>query len=431
MNCDLMVGAKVDVVNTTSKEVYEQLYPQYFTGSQPFDVEGTMFTVSWDVKEAPVFDLTPPPSLSEAALRAHLTEGPAAGRMAEGELAEHVAALRASLDGSTFQVRLDQVHIKVDSGDGNPVEEDVAVTVDVQASTSDTGLFSLNPFKATSEAPSKVDKIFLDKVVLPNVLDESRKVLSGITLPAPQIPGLALSTPVPVIQPQQAVAALNLAEHGTPQPPFPDSWPQSPFFALLGRDAVERIAQVATTYLEGKPFHAGDTKNIVIGTAYYKADITIHNVRCEVVWDDVPTVRVRTAVSGSGSAGINWVLGGSTDAFFDLYLEPDPTVTLTLAMSGTTLKATAVDVSSFGLKLVPRGSDIVSTIVSWVVDALSSTFGGIVGSALRGVEFPVGDFPAIPIDVEPVHLDVTPTGLSLARFGDALALQGDVTVSKR
>ncbi|GAA3030110.1 hypothetical protein GCM10020000_03450 [Streptomyces olivoverticillatus] len=249
-------GAKVDVVNTTSKEVYEQLYPQYFTGSQPFDVEGTMFTVSWDVKEAPVFDLTPPPSLSEAALRAHLTEGPTAGRMAEGELAEHVAALRASLDGSTFQVRLDQVHIKVDSGDGNPVEEDVAVTVDVQASTSDTGLFSLNPFKATSEAPSKVDKIFLDKVVLPNVLDESRKVLSGITLPAPQIPGLALSTPVPVIQPQQAVAALNLAEHGTPQPPFPDSWPQSPFFALLGRDAVERIAQVATTYLEGKPFHA-------------------------------------------------------------------------------------------------------------------------------------------------------------------------------
>ncbi|MEU1625634.1 hypothetical protein ABZ746_09960 [Streptomyces sp. NPDC020096] len=430
MNCDLMVGANVDVVNSTSKEVYEQLYPQYLTGQQPFDVESVTFTVSWDVKEAPVFDLTPP-SYSEETLRADLTAGRAAGQFTEAELTEHVAALRVSLDGSTFQVRLNQVHVKVDSGDGNPVEEDIAVTVDVQATTSDMGLFSLNPLKATANAPSKVDKIFLDKVVLPNVLDQSRKVLSGITLPAPQIPGLSLSTPIPVIQPQRAVAALNLAERGTPKPPFPDSWPQSPFFALLGRDAVERIAQVATAYLEGKPFHAGDSKDFLGSSAYYKADIAIHNVQCEVVWDDVPTVRAHMAVSGSGSAGINWIWGGSTDAFFDLNLEPDPTVTLTLAMSGTTLKATAVDVSSFDLKLVPTRGDIVSLIVSWVVDALSSTFGSIVGSALRGVEFPVGTFPAIPIDVDPVHLDVTPTDLTLTRFGDALALQGDVTVTKR
>ncbi|MEH6373190.1 hypothetical protein V7793_02320 [Streptomyces sp. KLMMK] len=430
MNCDLMVGANADVVNSTSREVYEQLYPQYFTGSQPFGVEGTTFTVSWDVKEAPVFDLTPP-AQSDEDLRAHLTAGAAVGAMTESELSEHVPALRASMDGSTFQVRLNRVHVKIGSGDGDPVEEDVAITVDVQAATSDTGLFSLNPFKATADAPSKVDKIFLDKVVLPNVLDQSRKVLSGITLPAPQIPGLPLSTPVPVIQPQQAVAALNLAEHGVPKPPFPDSWPQSPFFALLGRDAVERIAQLATGYLEGKTFPAGDSKNIGVGTAYYKATIAIHNVRCEVAWDDVPTVRVHTAVSGSGSAGINWILGGSTDAFFDLHLEPDPTVTLTLTMSGTTLKATAVDVSSFDLKLVPTRGDIVSLIVSWVVDALSSTFGGIVGSALRGVEFPVGTFPAIPIDVDPVHLDVTPTNLTLGRFGDALALQGALHVGKR
>ncbi|WP_144440676.1 hypothetical protein [Streptomyces roseifaciens] len=430
MNCDLMVGVNADVVNSTSKEVYGQLYPQYFTGSQPFDVEGVTFTVSWDVKEAPVFDLTPQ-AHSEAELRDRLTSGWAAGQVTEAELAEHVAALRASLDGSTFQVRLNLVHVKVDSGDGNPVEEDIAVTVQVQATTSDKGLFSLNPLGATADAPSRVDKIFLDKVVLPNVLEESRKVLSGITLPTPQIPGLSLSAPVPVLRPQRAVAALNLAEHGTPKPPFPDDWPQSPFFALLGRDAVERIAQVATSYLEGKTFPAGDHKDFAGSSAYYKADISIHNVRCEVVWDDVPTVRVHMAVSGSGSAGINWFWGGSTDAFYDLHLEPDPTVTLTLAMSGTTLKATATEVSSFDLKLVPTRGDIVSMIFSWVVDALSSTFGGIVGSALRGVEFPVGAFPAIPIDVEPVHLDATPADLTLSRFGDALALQGDVTVTKR
>ncbi|GAB2712545.1 hypothetical protein [Kitasatospora kifunensis] len=429
MDCDLMVGADVDIVNETAREVYGQLYPRYFTGSQPLDVEGVSFTVSWDVKAAPVFDLTPP-SRSEAALRAQLTEG-RAGRFSEAELAEHVGALGDSLDGSTFQVRLSLVHVKVDSGDGNPVEEDIAVAVQVQATTSQTGLFSLNPFKATADAPSKVDKIFLDKVVLPNVLDQSRQVLSGITLPAPQIPGLSLSSAVPVIQPQRAVAALNLAEHGIPKPPFPDSWPQSQFFALLSRDAVERIAQTATAYLEGKTFPTSDHKDFLGSSAYYQADISIHNVRCEVVWGDVPTVRVHTSVSGSGSAGIKWVWGSSTDAFFDLHLEPDPTITLSLAMSGTTLKATAVEVSSFGLKLVPTRGDIVSMIVSWVVDALSSTFGDLVGSALRGVEFQVGTFPAIPVDIDPVHLDVTPTDLTLARFGDALALQGTVTVTKR
>ncbi|MFF7725439.1 hypothetical protein [Streptomyces sp. NPDC008001] len=430
MNYDLMVGADVGIVNETSREVYGQLYPRYFTGSQPFDVEGTTFTVSWDVKEAPVFHLTPP-AQSEDALRAQLTTGGAAGRLTEAELGEHVAALRDSLDTSTFQVRLPLVHVKVDSGGGNPVEEDIAVTVDVQATTSGTGLFSLNPLKATADAPRKVDKIFLDKVVLPNVLEQSRAVLSGITLPAPQIPGLSLSTPVPVIQPQRAMAALNLLEHGIPKPPFPDSWPQRPFFALLGQDAVERIAQVATAYLEGKTFPAGDHKDFAGSSAYYDATIAVHNVRCEVVWADEPAVRVHAAVSGSGSAGIKWIWGTSTDAFYDLRLEPDPTVTLTLAMSGTTLKATAVDVSSFDLKLEPTRGDIVSMIFSWVVNSLSSTFGDVVRNALRGIEFEVGTFPAIPIDVDPVHLDVTPADLTLVRFGDAIAVQGDVTVTKR
>lgn len=427
MNCDLMVGADVDVVNEVAEEVYEQLYPRYFTGSRPLDVEGASFTVTWDVKEAPVFDLTPPARTDES-LRAHL----AAHRVPEADLAEHTAALAASLDGSTFQVLLNRVRITVDSGDGDPAEEDAAITVDVQATTSGTGLFTLDPYKATADAPSKVDRIFLDKVVLPNVLDQARQVLAGISLPAPQISGLALSVPVPVIEPGQAMAALNLAEHGTPTPPFPDSGPDSPFFVLLGKDAVERVAQLATASLDGQPFHADDSEDVLGSTGYYKADVTMSDVRCEVVWDDdVPSVRVTTAVSGSGSAGIDWFWGSSTDAFFDVTLEPDPVVTLTLGADGTTLNATAADVSSFDLKLTPTSGDIVSAIVSWVVDALSSTFGGIVGDALRGLKFPVGTFPAVPIDVDPVHLDATPTELELTRSGDAVVLQGRVSITKR
>ncbi|MEV4921439.1 hypothetical protein [Streptomyces roseoverticillatus] len=429
MSYDLAVGADVSIVNKAAEEVYGQLYPRYFTGSQPYDAGGTPVTVAWDVKTAPVFDLTPS-ARSEKELRAHFTEGAAAGRFTDDEATEYAAALHGSLDGSTFQVVLRQVHVTVDTGSGSLVEGDVTVTVDVQATTSPSGLLTLNPLKAVASDTSQVQKVILDNVVLPAVLDQSRQVLSGITLPKPHIPLLDLSVPVPVIQPQRAVAAMNLVEHGIPQPPFPDSWPTSPFFALLGTDTVRRIAEAATAYLEGKTFPAGDSKGFGVGTGYYKATIAVHQVRCEIVDTGIPTVLVHAAVTGSGSAGINWFWGGSTDVFYDLRLEPDPTVTLTLSMSGTTLQATTDSVSSFDLKIYPHG-DIVSVIASWVANALSSTLGGLVGNALRGIEFDLGSLPSIPIDVDPVHLDVTPSGLTLGRFGDALSLQGDVSITKR
>ncbi|MFI9202906.1 hypothetical protein [Streptomyces sp. NPDC053048] len=428
MSYDLAVGVDVSTVNRAAEEVYSQLYPRYFTGSQPYDAGGTQVTVTWNVKTAPVFDLTPV-THSEEELRAHFAQG-GAGRFTEDEVAEYATALRNSLDGSTFQVVLRQVHVTVDTGGGDLVEGDVTVTVDVQATTSPSGLLTLNPLKAVASDTSKVQKIILDNVVLPAVLDRSRQILSGIKLPKPDIPLLDLSVPVPVIQPQRAVAAMNLVEHGVPQPPFPETWPTSPFFALLGKDTVQRIVQAATAYLEGKTFPAGDSKDFGVGTGYYKATVAVHDVQCEVVDTDVPTVRVHAAVAGSGSAGINWVWGGSTDVFYDLRLEPDPTITLTLSMSGTTLKARTDSVSSFDLKIYPHG-DIVSVIASWVANALSSTLGRLVADELHGIEFTLGSLPAIPVDVDPVHLDVTPSDLTLGRFGDALSLQGDVSITKR
>ncbi|GLF93253.1 hypothetical protein [Streptomyces yaizuensis] len=437
MTYDLAVGADVSIVNRVAEEVYGQLYPQYFTGSLPYDAGGTPTTVTWDVRTAPVFDLTSP-AYSDEELRAHFTQGAAgpsgAGRsvrFTEDEVAEHAAALGASLDGRTFQAVLHQVHVTVDTGDGEDlVQGEVTVTVDIQASTSRSGLLTLNPVKAVASDSTEVQKVILDNVVLPAVLDQARGILSGIEVPAPDIPLLNLSAPVPVIQPEQAVAAMNLVEHGVPQPPFPDDWPTGPFFALIGTDTVQRITEAATAYLEGQSFPAGDSADFVVGTGYYQATIVIDEVRCEVLDTEVPTVSVQASVTGSGSAGIKWLWGGSTDAFYDLRLEPDPTVTLTLSMSGTTLTATTDRVSSFDLEIYPH-DDLVSIIASWVADALSSTLGGLVGDAFQGIAFTLGDLPAVTIDVDPVRLAVTPTDLSLGRFGDALSLQGDISIDGR
>ncbi|MER5770264.1 hypothetical protein [Streptomyces sp. NPDC001985] len=430
MSYDLAVGADVGIVNRVAEEVYGQLYPRCFTGSEPYDDDDVPTTVTWDVKSAPVFDLTPP-SYSDEELRARFTENGGARRLTGEEVAEHAAALGASLDGSTFQVVLSPVHVTVDVGEGEDlVEGDITVTVDVQAGTDRSGLLTLNPVKAVASDTSEVQKVILDNVVLPALLAQSREILSGITLPKPDIPLLNLSSPVPVIQPERVVAAMNLVEHGVPQPPFPESWPSGGFFALLGTDTVQRIAEAATTYLDGMPFDAGDSEDFGIGTGYYQATVAIHQVRCEVVDTEIPTVRVNASVTGSGSAGIEWLWGGSTDAFFDLALEPDPTITLSLSMSGTTLKATTESVSSFDLRIYPH-DDLVSVIASWVANALSSVLGGLVGDAFDGIDFTLGDLPAVPIDVDPVHLEVTPVDLALGRFGDALSLQGDVAITRR
>ncbi|MEO3973535.1 hypothetical protein [Streptomyces sp. CAU 1734] len=428
MTYDLAVGADAATVNVVAYEVYDRLYPRYFTGSQPYDAGGTPVTVTWDVQAAPVFDLTPA-AHSARELRDRFARG-AAGRLTEDEVAEYAGTLHQSLDGSTFQVVLNEVEVVVDAEDENLVDAVVTVTVDVQASTSVSGLLTLDPVRAVASDTGDVQRVILDNVVLPAVLDQARRILSGISLPKPDIPLLDLSAPVPVLEPEQAVAVMNLVEHGTPRPPFPDSWPRSPFFALIGTDTVQRISEVATAYLEGMSFPAGDSMDFGIGTGYYQASVVISQVRCEVLDTEIPAVSVRAAVTGSGSAGIDWLWGGSTDAFYDLALEPDPVITLTLSLSGTTLKATADSVSSFDLEIYPH-DDLVSVIASWVADALSSTLGGLVADALRGVEFTLGELPAVTVDVDPVRLDVTPVDLTLGRFGDTLTLQGDVSVTSR
>ncbi|MFF8959824.1 hypothetical protein [Streptomyces sp. NPDC014894] len=425
MTYDLAVGADVGIVNRAAEEIYDQLYPRYFTGSEPYDAGDAPITVTWDVRTAPVLDLTPP-GYAEHELRARFAEG-GAGRFTEDEAARHAGVLRASLDGSAFQAVLRQVHVVVDTEGGNLVEGDVTVTVDIQASTSSSGLLTLNPVRAVASDIGEVQRVILDNVVLPAVLDQARRILSGVTLPQPDIPVLNLSTPVPVIRPGRAVAVMNLMEHGIPQPPFPDDWPTGPFFALLGKDTVQRITEAATAYLDGTPFNAGDSEDFGIGTGYYQATIVVDRIRCEVVDADIPTVRVQAAVTGSGSAGIDWLWGGSTDAYYDLRLEPDPVVTLALSMSGTTLTATTDSVSSFDLEIYPH-DDLVSVIASWVADALSSTLGDLVGEALRGIGFTLGDLPSVSVDVDPIRLDITPTDLTLGRFGDALSLRGDVSI---
>ncbi|WP_040820620.1 hypothetical protein [Nocardia jiangxiensis] len=420
---DVAVGLSTDTLNDIIGHVYQRQYPQYWRDSTTFTQSGTTYELSWDVVQVPVFDLKS--VVDHDALAADVVGD---GELAEITRAELLRSVAATYESQVFHLDFPQVKLTL-TMNGTPAQDTATVQIAASVDTSGNDLV-LEPLSATVSTGYKFpDWVYNDKVV-PIMLDAARRLLAGVPVPIPEIDGITLTQPVVVVTADHLVCTANVAGGSLPSQQA-ESWPDEPFFVVLGPDAVRAVTAIGTRDLEGHTEKPHDETNVGIGTAYYKATITMYDLRVDGQVSDDRTISVAATVTGGGSAGINWILGGSTDGFFDLDLTPDPVATVQLDLDDTKLSAKTTGVNDFDLHLTPTSGDIVSVVLSFVANALSGYISPYVRDALTGLSFDVYTVPTLHVDVDTVRFDATPLNLRLSADDGTVAIGGRLEITDR
>ena len=421
---DLAIGLDATSMNTAAAAIYTQIYPTLFTGKQSVAKDGLNFDVSWDVKSAPTFDLSPPPN--PAAIIADHLALPAAQGHFPVELAKVQDALLAELQDQVFQMKMSDVALTV-AGGGASATDKVAVDIFVRAS-SIGGVLALAPLKAVGTTESPSDQWFINAVLLPQAMKLATTLLSCIHLPPLTYPGLMMTAPAIFVDDQRIIAMANIA--GKPVPvPQPGAWPQSPFFALMSNDAKIRVAQANTASVIGKGSGKHGNLNIGIGTLYYTAEFKVLSVA--FADSTANSLHFTGEIGGSVSAGIK--IGCTKFGLnYQLFSSPEPSGTITLSGNGDTgVVARTSRLSTFVLVLNPSGSPIewiLSAATDPLLQTLTAAFSPLITTIFNGISFAAFDIKPFPFDYDQVHLKAQPENVQIGDFQGLMAVTGTVAV---
>ncbi len=423
-NFDMAVGIDGNTMDQGSTTLYQKLYPKLFKGSQTITLEGIEFTVGWDVQSAPTFILSPPAN-AEALLRSHLM-GMAAHYPVDSKAM--VDTYFTAMGGSIFQMSMADVEMTV-SGGSNSGTDKVSVTIVVEANSAG-GKMTLNPIKATGKTTNPSDQSLLNKVILPQAMNMARTILSGINLPPLKFGSVQLTAPALIVSNNHIVALANLAGKSVPSAPFPSSWPQQPFFALLSPEAKIEMAKMSTSYINGKQFGKSGKLGFKIGDLHYNANITMGNLTIS----DAGATSIHFSTTGTGNVGAGIKIGCSNIGLnYDLYAKPGISGTISLSIvNGVDIQAETSNLDTFVLIMKPTGNPvewILSAVTDPLLQVIAAAFSPLITKLFDGYKYNTGPLPSIPINVEGVSLTATPSGVSLSSYNGMMLASGNVTIS--
>jgi hypothetical protein len=422
---DLAIGIDAATMNQAGAVVYKQLYPRIFSGSEKIDKDGFEFNVSWDAKTAPTFVLQPPPK-GLTLLRAHLLGQVEAPGVSATDL---VNAYVASLENSVFQMILEDVALTV-AGGGESGTDQVKVTIVVQADASG-GKMSLRPLKAFGETSNPSDKWFINNVLLPQAMTIGETLLSGITLPPLSFANIQLTPPTLIVSQDHVIAMANLAGKGSPSPPFPTSWPQGAFFAIMSEEAKLAVARAGTASINGKRIDHGTTIGIGIGDVHYNASAIINNLQINPGSPGGTDFAFSASINGNVNAGIK--IGCTTFGVnYNLLAEPTPHGTISLSFNGSMVHAMTSQMSTIVLVLIPNGSFLewlLSAITYPILQSITAIFSPAFTQIFNGIGFDVFQLPTVPFNLDSVHLSVQPTNVHFSSFAGLTTIEGAASIS--
>lgn len=423
---DVAVGLDAATLSQATAAAYHQLYPRVFTGSQHVEKEGIDFDVSWDVTAPPTVALGPPPD-GRAIVADHLA---AHAQPPEGvTLDELIDAYVATLEPTTFRIVADAMTMTIEGG-GEHGTAPVTVTLYAQVDSSG-GHLTLRPLKATGTTDDPTDEWFLNNVILPEAVTVAQQLLPAVDLPPLSFGDVALTPPAVDLTPSHGVALAALAGEPVPTPPFPTSWPSSPFFVVMSDRAKLAAGRAGTSSVVGETFGDTGKVDIGIGTAKYGATARIAAVDVGPGKSGAPELGFEAVITGNVHAGIKI---GCTDfgVNYTLYAAPRPKGTIGLEVSGTEVRARTHHLDTFVLLITPDGNPVqwlLSALTTPLLQAVAAAFSPLITKAFEGLSFPVMALPTVSIDTSGVHLAVTPTDVRFASFDGMTSLEGAARIT--
>ncbi|MEU9059814.1 hypothetical protein AB0D13_13360 [Streptomyces sp. NPDC048430] len=423
---DIAVGLDEAAMSQAMAAVYHQLYPDVFTGSQLVDKAGLVFDVSWDVTAPPTVALGPPPEgrrIVAQHLGAHLDPPPGV------TVEQLVDAYVTTLEHTTFRVVADDMTMTIQGG-GEHATVPVKVVLYVQVDSFGPHL-RLRPLKATGTTGNPTDDWFLNNIILPEAIKVAQEFLPEIDLPPLTFAGVGLTAPAADVTPRHVVALAALAGRPVPTPPFPENWPQSPFFAVMSDEAKLAIGRAGVRSMVGRTFGDSGKVNIGIGTAEYAATARIAAIDIRLADQGAPQFAFNAAITGNVRAGIT--IGCTTFGLnYTLYAAPPPTGRIGLELSGTRVSARTQHVNPFVLLLSPDGNPIewlLSALTAPLLQTVTAVFSPLITKAFEGLAFPVTTLPSLTLDTSGVRLVVTPADVRFATFAGRTSIEGTARIT--
>jgi len=422
-------GLNQQVLNNMSKNIYDSLYPDFFKGQKEID-KFNIKTVSWDITQAPVFDLNPSEK-TKMFLKEQLNKS-----VTDTTL---ISQLEAYIDESviTFELSVPTFEVTIELTNGTtsqPINSSIDVYLQAQITTDNK--LTAEIIKAEINIDDEPTLVWiLNNLVLPEVEDQLNKTLmQGIQLPQLKFGGVTLSTPVPVLNNQTLLVFAALSSQGATVPPAPGSaWPQDKFFALSDETLIETVT---SEVLKNTQKSGTASKKISIIKLSASYNVGVNNPGVQFAGGSNLTVNVDAF--GGGSVKVKADFGiWKPSVTLGLNIKASPKVNGQVQVDSSNdvnVKFLSVDDFKVTLELsgIPSWLD---KFISEIISFLTKPIAQLIGSLLTGISFKVYQIPEFNIDTDGIKLDILVSDIGINTMTDSgnkelLDVTGNVDVEK-
>ncbi|MFF8912851.1 hypothetical protein ACF08M_05860 [Streptomyces sp. NPDC015032] len=255
---DFAIGLHADSLNSGLAKLHDR-HRAVFRGTESGTFDGIGCTFGWDFLKPPELTLKKPDAgLWSTMLKAQgITELPDSGVL---QLHAPQLQVNGTLAGDALPQGVSDVKVAVQAR----VEDGAVVVVPL-------GVW-------LSEIPDAYTRALVDHVIVPNVLDQAKSLLSGLRLPVQDFFGQQIAL-TPVLLDVTGTHLVLAATAGTGQAPAAGpsggsatAWPTGKqVFVLLGRDLLARLLQGALDQWRGKQLAKDDRTLTGVASVWWKA----------------------------------------------------------------------------------------------------------------------------------------------------------------
>ena len=423
MSFDLAIGVNGAELNTASPAIYTKLYPKVFTGSQKSSYLGIDYTVGWDVKVAPTFDLSAPSSdeflinqLRDRALTDALDT-----KLQE---APNLSAVASAIP--TFTVHFSEVDISIQGGVTVNLKLDFTANCSVQI-TGNILSFDVNSVTVAQQS-DPVQNYLVQHIVAPQIQSILQDLFKGITIPPISVEGIDLSVPSVGIVNNSVIAAVNLLASGTPPPPDSSTpWPASPFFALLGNNVVQKVMENALASATNNFSNHGSGGDHWAGY-HWSYGLSLRSPQTSI---SGTSIDLKVSLGGEVSGGVEVVYVPLTLGLKAGTIPSPIEASLGIKISGTSAEIVMQDVHTFTIYVTPNSVPgwVLGWLVTAIVNGIVLSITPIVTSFLKNINVQGFDIPTYSISVSGESLTLTPGGLQMSNVAGYLAAEGHITIT--
>ena len=397
---DVCVGVSRSAINEALVSLHRSLGPDAFTET----VESDDVEFVYQLCDAPVLDFEP-------------TVG---GGGVLGALSGASPAIFVSL-------RFQQMSVSVKS---EVYSKTVTISANARCAIAidEDGVLSLEPTDVElgwDDRPSALDR-FVNRLLLPALLEVVRGFLVGVSLPPVRFAGVALGSFALTVAGDHVLVAANLEGKGRPRLAAEMSVPPLGFFVLF---SSRFLLVAARALVDGKckTIERQGALALPFTRLRWSAEVCISDVEVSLGGRD--SFRVTGQIVGKVEVAIRQLF--EVGAGFNLYPEPQPHARIRLFVDDDTVKAAVHDLDSFGFRLAPTGDllrRLTSTAVEPAASALSLHLTPLLVGLLGELVLPIWKIDDVEIEEDEATFVVSPRNVRLEPFEDTLCVGADLAV---